>query len=92
MDNLVVQKFSEINLNDQFFDSLKAGYAEFSDWFKKKADENALVLYNPLGHIEGFLYCKFESGPGDDTDPLLPDTKHLKVGTFKFNPMGTRRG
>ncbi|MGR5112021.1 N-acetyltransferase [Vibrio jasicida] len=92
MDNLVVQKFSEINLNDQFFDSLKTGYAEFSDWFKKKADENALVLYSPLGHIEGFLYCKFESGQGDDTEPLLPDTNHLKVGTFKFNPMGTRRG
>lgn len=92
MDNLVIQKFSEINLNDQFFDSLKAGYVEFADWFLRKANENALVLYNPQGHIEGFLYCKFENGPGNDTDPLLPNTSHLKVGTFKFNPQGTRRG
>ncbi|WFB49877.1 N-acetyltransferase [Vibrio coralliilyticus] len=92
MDNLLIQKFSEINLDDQFFDSLKAGYGEFSEWFARKADESALVLYNEQGYIEGFLYCKFENGPGDDTEPLLPNTSHLKVGTFKFNPQGTRRG
>ncbi|UPQ89741.1 N-acetyltransferase [Vibrio sinaloensis] len=92
MDNLLIQKFSEINLNDKFFDSLKAGYAEFSEWFQKKADDHALVLYSNERTIEGFLYCKFESGPGDDTNPLLPDTDHMKVGTFKFNPKGTRRG
>ncbi|WP_322804467.1 N-acetyltransferase [Vibrio alfacsensis] len=92
MDNLVVQNFSDINLNDIFFDSLKADYAEFSDWFHKKSDKKALVLYNEHGDIEGFLYCKFESGPGDDTLPLLPNTNHMKVGTFKFNPKQTRRG
>ncbi|MCD9506561.1 N-acetyltransferase [Photobacterium phosphoreum] len=92
MDNLLVQKFREVNLNDPFFDSLKEGYSEFSDWFKRKSNDNALVLYNDNDQIEGFLYCKFESGPGNDTYPLLPDTNHMKVGTFKFNPMGTRRG
>lgn len=59
---------------------------------KKKSDNNALVLYNTAGTIEGFLYCKFEQGPGDDTVPLLPNTQHMKVGTFKFNPQQTRRG
>lgn len=92
MENLVVQNFSDINLSDPFFDSLKADYREFSDWFHRKADNKALVLYNELGKIEGFLYCKFEKGPGDDTIPLLPNTNHMKVGTFKFNPMQTRRG
>ncbi|NRF60936.1 N-acetyltransferase [Vibrio coralliilyticus] len=92
MDNLLIQKFSEINLDDQFFDSLKAGYGEFSIWFARKADDKALVLYSEEGTIEGFLYCKFESGPGDDTVPLLPESNHMKVGTFKFNPKGTRRG
>ncbi|MDP2489657.1 N-acetyltransferase [Vibrio splendidus] len=92
MENLVVQKFSEINLNDSFFDTLKADYVEFSSWFNRKADNKALVLYNDQGTIEGFLYCKFEQGPGDDTNPLLPNTQHMKVGTFKFNPMQTRRG
>lgn len=92
MDNLFVQKFKNVNLNDPFFDTLKEGYSEFSDWFKRKAEDKALVLYNETGQIEGFLYCKFESGPGDDTVPLLPNTNHMKVGTFKFNPKGTRRG
>ncbi|OQQ07144.1 N-acetyltransferase [Vibrio splendidus] len=92
MENLLIQKFSEINLDDPFFDTLKADYEEFSHWFVKKSDNTALVLYNGTGAIEGFLYCKYEIGPGNDTNPLLPDTHHMKVGTFKFNPMQTRRG
>ncbi|MEZ9443258.1 N-acetyltransferase [Vibrio sp. 10N.222.54.F12] len=92
MENLLIQKFSEINLDDPFFDTLKADYEEFSRWFEKKSDNTALVLYNATGTIEGFLYCKYEVGPGDDTAPLLPNTHHMKVGTFKFNPMQTRRG
>ncbi len=92
MDNLRIHKFGEIDLNDPFFDTLKEGYAEFSDWFRKKSEDKAVVLYNQFNQVEGFLYCKFESGPGDDTVPLLPDTSHMKVGTFKFNQKGTRRG
>ncbi|WP_342609243.1 N-acetyltransferase [Vibrio tritonius] len=92
MENLRVQTFSEINLDDPFFNTLKQDYAEFSDWFNRKSDKNALVLYNDKNQIEGFLYCKREQGPGNDTSPLLPDTNHFKVGTFKFNPQQTRRG
>ncbi|EKO3457397.1 N-acetyltransferase [Vibrio fluvialis] len=92
MENLKIQQFSEVNLEDPFFDTLKKDYAGFNEWFLKKATNNALVLYNDSGLIEGFLYCKYENGPGDDTTPLLPDTQHMKVGTFKFNPKQTRRG
>jgi hypothetical protein len=92
MENLVIQRFADINLNDSFFDTLKRDYQEFSDWFQRKSDHNALVLYNDYSKIEGFLYCKYEQGPGNDTSPLLPNTNHFKVGTFKFNPQQTRRG
>ena len=92
MENLVIQKFSEINLNDPFFDSLKQDYKEFNDWFLRKSEQLALVLYNEVQAIEGFLYCKFEEGPSNDTVPPLPNSYHMKVGTFKFNPMKTRRG
>ena len=92
MENLKIQKFSEINLADPFFDTLKSDYTEFSEWFKKKENNNALVLYNDEGTVEGFLYCKYENGPGNDTVPLLPNSRHMKVGTFKFNPQQTRRG
>lgn len=92
MENLVIQKFAEINLDDPFFDTLKKDYKEFELWFERKSGNNALVLYNSTHQIEGFLYCKYEKGPGDDTDPLLPNSQHMKVGTFKFNPKQTRRG
>ncbi|MDH1472137.1 hypothetical protein [Shewanella sp. GD03713] len=92
MENLRIEKFSQINLADPFFNSLKENYKEFSEWFHKKAENEALVLYNLVGGIEGFLYFKYENGVNDDTDPLLPNTHHMKVGTFKFNPLQTRRG
>ncbi|WP_394147668.1 hypothetical protein [Shewanella atlantica] len=92
MDNLRLEKFKDINIDDKFFDSLKDSYREFGDWFHRKAEDKALVLYSEQDEIEGFLFCKFEAGPGDDTYPLLPNTNHMKVGTFKFNPQGTRRG
>lgn len=36
MDNLKIQRFADINLEDAFFKTLKEDYEEFSDWFKKK--------------------------------------------------------
>lgn len=52
-----LRKFSEINLNDPFFDSLKSDYpgnsssTGFSAWFAKKAQEGrtALVLMTNRG-------------------------------------------
>ncbi|AQM66919.1 hypothetical protein Vca1114GL_00396 [Vibrio campbellii] len=94
MENLFYQKFSQINLNDPFFTTLKADYVEFPNWFAKKAaeDESAYVLYNQSGTIEGFMYLKVEQGVVTDTNPPLPDATHLKIGTFKFESAGTRRG
>ncbi|WP_448906518.1 N-acetyltransferase [Haemophilus parahaemolyticus] len=90
MDNLIYSKFSEIDLNDPFFDSLKDDYKEFSDWFKRKANDYAYVLYNN-NKINGFLYLKFENDI-PDIKPAIYNRKILKVGTFKFNPQGTLRG
>lgn len=90
MDNLKLEYFSNINLSDSFFDSLKADYQEFSDWFYRKANESAYVLYNQ-NNIDGFLYLKFENEIAD-IDPPIYNHRILKVGTFKFNPQGTLRG
>ena len=94
MENLVYQNFSNINLNDDFFITLKADYVEFPRWFEKKAadGECAYVLYNNESLIEGFMYLKIEDGEVTDTTPQLPNAKHLKIGTFKFDSAGTRRG
>lgn len=44
MDNLKFEYFSNISLNDPFFDSLKEDYEEFSDWFRRKSNER-LMFY-----------------------------------------------
>ncbi len=50
MDNLVLKPFLEINLKDPFFDSLRANYEGFDDWFNKKAlsGAKALVFYRDV--------------------------------------------
>jgi hypothetical protein len=94
MDNLNYCYFRDINLNDSFFDALKNDYAEFSDWFSRKAqaNETAYLLTTDIGSVDGFMYLKTETGCINDTSPPLPNGIHLKVGTFKFNSQGTRRG
>lgn len=94
MENLFYKNFTEINLNDPFFESLKRDYTEFSDWFNKKGQqgEKAYVLYNEHTVIEGFMYLKMERGRVTDIEPPLPNANHLKIGTFKFDSAGTRRG
>jgi hypothetical protein len=86
------QYFSQIDLADPFFDSLKADYSEFPDWFKKKATDKAYVFKGSSGLIDGFLYFKIEDGELRDVDPPLPAAKRLKIGTLKINPHGTRLG
>lgn len=46
MKNLIeYKKFSSINLDDPFFNSLKEDYPEFSVWFKKKSEDYAYILF-----------------------------------------------
>jgi len=84
--------FKDVDLNDSFFDSLKQSYAEFPDWFAKKAEEKAYVFKNENGFIDGFLYLKVETGEIKDTEPVLPAKRRMKIGTFKLNAHGTRMG
>ncbi|MGS0943695.1 N-acetyltransferase family protein (plasmid) [Pseudomonas luteola] len=89
---LAVKKFKDINLDDPFFDSLKASYKEFSDWFKRKAEDSTYIFENENGTIDGFLYLKVENGPISDVTPPLPSARRLKVGTLKINAHGTKMG
>lgn len=95
MKNLQYKRFADVNLNDPFFDSLKASYREFSDWFQRKSEEYAYVFYRDDGFIDGFLYLKAEPQIIDDCSPSLSTTFNhgwLKVGTLKINAHGTKLG
>jgi hypothetical protein len=80
------QKFSDIDLNDDFFDSLKSDYPEFSDWFQKKANNNELALvYNDSIGVGAFLYLKTENESITIVSGELLAKKRLKIGTLKLS-------
>lgn len=78
-------KFSEVNLDDPFFDSLKADYEEFPVWFKKKSDtgEYALVFHDEQG-VGAFVYLKRELEAIQLTDKTLPAIPRVKIGTLRL--------
>lgn len=92
MNNINYKKFSEINLNDSFFDSLRQDYDGFDEWFKRKKNQSALVQYDDSNRITGFLYLKIEKQIVSDTIPNITANTILKVGTFKIEAHGTKMG
>lgn len=88
-------KFSDIDLHDVFFDSLKAEYEEFSDWYQRKSSSGAqaLVSKDEQG-VTSFLYLKEESEEILLSDGNLPPTQRIKIGTFKIDQRltGIRQG
>lgn len=95
MDEIIIMRlFSDINLGDPFFDTLRADYDEFDDWFKKKCEkkEKAFVQYKG-DLLQAFLYLKNEEGEElTDIEPVRPVCKRLKVGTFKIDAHNTKLG
>ena len=84
--DLQVQRFSDIDLNDSFFDSLRASYPEFNEWYNKKAAVGATAYcYYVDNELKDFLYLKIEEEELSDLTPVLPAKKRLKVGTFKVD-------
>ena len=84
--DLQVQRFSDIDLNDSFFDSLRASYPEFNEWYNKKAAAGATAYcYYVDNELKDFLYLKIEKEELSDLTPVLPAKKRLKVGTFKVD-------
>ena len=92
MENDVIKyvKFSEIDLSNSFFDSLKEDYPGFEDWFVRKSGESAYILNE--GTMRGFLYLKDEDEASDDITPPFEKKRRLKIGTFKIDSHGTVLG
>lgn len=77
--------FKSLDLTDPFFDSLRHSYAQFDDWFQRKAadDEYTYIVANAEG-ISAMLYLKEERGNDTSTRPHLSKPR-LKIGTFKVD-------
>jgi rRNA-processing protein FCF1/GNAT superfamily N-acetyltransferase len=79
-------KAHTINLNDDFFDSLREGYPEFDDWWKQKCIAGrrpCWVVYDDDA-LAGLIVRKDEIA--SDTDAVTKAEKILKVCTFKVRP------
>ncbi|MFJ1473577.1 hypothetical protein ACILE9_04865 [Capnocytophaga cynodegmi] len=93
--NVQKLKFGRINLEDDFFASLKEDYIGFDKWFIRKYDEEAYITINSNnGLLLSFLYLKVEDKDENysDIQPLFEPKKRLKVGTFKVINNGFRLG
>jgi hypothetical protein len=85
--------FGNIDLADNFFDSLKEDYHGFEKWFNGKADELAYICKTDES-IMAFLYLKLETESEDysDISPVFSRKRRLKVGTFKVTLNGFKLG
>ena len=80
------KKFSEIDIADPFFDSLKADYPEFeTSWFPKCAAQGreALVFSDENG-LGAFVAIKSENEPITLTNCTLPAKARLKISTLRL--------
>jgi len=76
--------FSDVSVDDAFFDSLKEDYPDFTGWFARKSaeGESALVYRDDLG-IGAFVYLKDENEVIELAGQTLPAESRLKIGTLK---------
>ncbi len=85
-----------LNLEDEFFTSLRMDYKGFDKWFEKKQRNNAqaYVTQDQQNRVTSFLMLK-EEGKDEDYSsfdvPLKP-ARRLKVATFKVADTGKKIG
>lgn len=81
-----VKYFAEVDLNDHFFDSLKADYPEFELWYKGKADKGtSAFVYTDGDNVGAFIYLKEETEEIPLQGTTLPAIPRIKIGTLKLD-------
>lgn len=93
MTNDVIQKvrIDSLDVENPFFNSLRADYPGFNSWLSRKGREDAYVLVDN-NQLLGFLYLKDEKEADDSITPSFDIRRRLKIGTFKINSHGTVLG
>lgn len=94
--NIKKEYLYNINLEDEFFSSLKADYKDYEKWFKTKQKEGkqAYISKNKEGQITSFLMLKQENENENYSffeKPFNPN-KRLKISTFKVLDTGKNIG
>lgn len=76
--------FKNVDINEPFFNSLKADYADFEKWYKSKSNELALTFFDKTG-LHAFMYLKTENEDIALVDKILPNKTRIKIGTLKLD-------
>ncbi|HOI58310.1 MULTISPECIES: hypothetical protein [unclassified Methanoculleus] len=90
---LVKDSMHNLDLRDPIFDSLRADYPGFDEWFIGKAQEGreCYAYRRTDGSIGAILIYKVESEPIPSTPPLAKK-KRLKIATMKVEHVGYKIG
>lgn len=85
-----------INLNDDFFSSLRKDYYGFNDWFikKQRKGEMAYITTTRENKVTSFLMLKEEDENEDYSsfEKTFKPAKRIKVSTFKVADTGKKIG
>lgn len=87
MEILEKINLNKVNLDDNFFDSLKKDYQDFERWFLKKKSENleVYVKFDNNKKIKIFLMLQIKNEIEEDILPLQKQIKRIKISTFKID-------
>ncbi|MDE5886086.1 MAG: hypothetical protein K2H46_00700 [Muribaculaceae bacterium] len=85
-------RFGKLNINDEFFNSFKRDYTNYSEWFHRKQNDRVFYSHNAKGEIQALLKLKIEESfdEFDDIVPTMTDNRCLKISSFKVNVRGSR--
>lgn len=75
--------FSELDLEDPIFDSLKEEYSEFVSWAKAHEERPTWVNYTDDGTLGALLVIKPEETEEIGVDPPLERDSRMKISTLK---------
>lgn len=76
-------KLKDLDINDPFFDDLKKSYINFTTWFKKKNNRDAYVVRDNA--IKALLVLKIENKRDNKIEPLMNNSRKIKISTFKVD-------
>lgn len=80
-----IKLFSEIDLEDSFFDTLKQDYPEFSEWYIDKAEKGRkAIVFSDENGLGAFVSLKREAEQIPLQEGALPQKERLKISTLRL--------
>ena len=85
---------ADLDINDKIFDTLKANYPEFTEWFMRMQIKKrpCAVFYDANHNIAALMIYKLEDEEIKLKENNIPKTRRLKISTFIVTMNGYKFG